>query len=682
MKVKHNLSQIQLPAIVLLAILLGVFAAPILLPRTILEHPIPAVSFYSFRLAVSGGLLAVVVFRFAYIKWIEDRHHQYDQLLLDAFLEHIPENVYFKDRESRFVRVSSSLARNWGFTDPTQTIDRSDADGFSNEHAEQALADEQEIMRTGRSIIEKEEKETWPDGRETWVLTTKVPLRDQYGKIVGTMGISHSITDRKQTEMRIRQMALHDALTGLPNRILLEDRLHQAIAASRRSQTRVLVMMLDLDRFKNINDSLGHYAGDRLLEAVATRLRGCIRESDTVARLGGDEFVLVITGVAQQKNPEPIAEKALHALSQPFQIEGNELQIAASLGVAVFPDNGKNPELLLQYADTAMYAAKKSGRGQYCFFSAELTEAAQREQEFETELVQACKRHEFVLHYQPFIDSKSGVITGTEALIRWQHPTRGLVPPNQFIPQLEDLGLMEEVGHWVLLTACRQAVEWQTKGLPPIRMAVNVSSQQFFRGDFAATVDSILREAELDPSLLELELTESRLFDDSEATMNVMRRLKRIGVTLSLDDFGTGWSSLSYLRQFPIDRIKIDRAFIRDLATQPTAKATVRCILGLARNLDIPCIAEGVETAEQRQLLLVQHCPEMQGYYFSRPLNEEQATPFLVSAMSKSRITVNASPFADDSGQPYFDRSSSMNDPGLQEATSDHRVPPYSELKM
>ena len=616
-----------------------------------MEHPIVGANYYSLRLAFSGGLLTFIVFRLAYLKWVEDLHHQLDRFLLDAFLEHFPENVYFKDRESRFVRVSSSLARYWGYTDPSQAIDKSDAEGFSNEHAEQALADEQEIMRTGRSIIEKEEMETWPDGHETWVLTTKVPLKDRTGKIVGTMGISHSITDRKQAEMRIQQMALHDALTGLPNRILLEDRLYQAIAVSRRSQARVLVMMLDLDRFKNINDSLGHYMGDRLLEAVASRLRGCIRGSDTVARLGGDEFVIAISGVSQLKDPEPIAEKVLHTLSKPFQIEGKDLQIAASLGVAIFPDNGVNPEPLLQHADAAMYAAKKNGRGRYCFYSAELTEAAQIEQEFETELVQACKRHEFILHYQPFIDSKSGAITGMEALIRWQHPTRGLVPPNQFISKLEDLGLMEEVGYWVLLTACRQSVEWQTQGLLRIRMAVNVSSQQFFRGAFAATVDRILRETELDPSLLELELTESRLFEDSEATMNVMRSLKRIGVTLSLDDFGTGWSSLSYLRQFPIDRIKIDRAFIRDLATQPSAKATVRCILGLARNLDIPCIAEGVETAEQRYLLRLQHCPEMQGYYFSRPLDEMQAAEFLASATSVLRTPSQGDPLSEGSGQ-------------------------------
>lgn len=521
-------------------------------------------------------------------------------------------------------------------------IHKCDADVFSKEHAEQALADEQEIIRNGRAIIEKEETETWPDGRETWALTTKVPLRDKSGKIIGTMGISRNITDRKQAEMRIRHMALHDALTGLPNRLLLEDRLHQAIAASRRSQTLVLVMMLDLDRFKNVNDSYGRHAGDRLLEAVAARLKRSVRGSDTVARLAGDEFVVAIQGVAKREDAERLAEKVLQTLSQTFQIEGNELQIAASLGIAVFPDDGENPEPLLQCADTAMYEAKKNGRGRYCFFSAELTEAAKREQKIEFDLVQACKRREFVLHYQPFVESESGRITGMEALIRWQHPERGLVPPNQFIPQLEDLGLMREVGHWVLQTACRQAADWQSNGFPPVRMAVNVSSQQLFGGDFAATVDEVLRETGLDPKLFELELTESHLIDESEGTMNKMARLKRIGVNLSLDDFGTGWSSLSYLQRFPIDRIKIDRAFIRDLDTQTTAKAMVRCILGMGKSFNIPCIAEGVETAEQRRLLKIQHCPEMQGYYFSRPVNAESATALLATEVVRSPLPTGA----------------------------------------
>lgn len=624
-------------AILLSAILLGVAIGGILLPQAAMgftrSHPDSPITY----LYIAIGTLAFVALALTILEKAVSRQHRFDQDLLDVFLEHIPDNVFFKDINSRFVRISNSMAKYCGLKSPAQALNKTDADIFSGEHAGRALTDEQEIIRTGQPIIEKEEKETWPDGHETWVLTTKVPLKDRSGGIIGTMGIAHNITDRRQAELRVRHMAMHDSLTGLPNRLLLEEQLAQAVASARRDGTNLAVLLINLDRFKNVNESLGHYIGDRLLEAVAARLIRFTRGTDIVARLGGDEFVVAVSGIGKNEEVEPLAQKLLTTVADPFNIEQHDLQITASVGISQFPDNGEKPEALLQYADAALFDAKKKGRGRFSFFSPALTEATQRQHKLESDLVNACARDEFVVHYQPFVESGSGRITGMEALLRWKHPKFGLISPDQFIPQLEELGLMIEAGRWVLRTACRQAVEWTRQGLPEIRMAVNVSSQQFYEGNIVDTVEWVLRETELNPAQLELELTESRILDDSEGTISIMRRLRQIGVSLSLDDFGTGWSSLSYLRQFPLDRIKIDRSFVRDLTTQPIAVAMVKSILGIARDLGFSSIAEGVETSQQMDLLKKLNCPEMQGYFFSRPLPSVDATALLCSATFETK---------------------------------------------
>jgi diguanylate cyclase (GGDEF)-like protein/PAS domain S-box-containing protein len=562
------------------------------------------------------GVFTLIVVGLVVLKSRTDQQNQREHDLLEAFLEHIPDNVFFKDRDSRFMRISRAMADYCGLVDPAGAVGKTDSDIFSSEHAYQALADEQEILRTGQAKI-GEEKETWPDGHETWVLTTKVPLKNRHAQIIGTMGIAHNITERKQAEARVQYMALHDSLTGLPNRVLLEDRLTQAIALARRNQTSVAVLMLDLDRFKNVNDSFGHYVGDRLLEAVSARLQACLRESDIVARLGGDEFVIGIPMVMASKDVEVVARKVLATLGKRFEIESHTLQMSASIGISMYPTNGENPEALLQFADAAMYQAKKNGREVYCFFAPELTQATKRSRMLENDLHHACARSEFVLHYQPLVSTSLGYVTGVEALLRWNHPKEGMISPNEFIPRLEELGLMVEVGDWVLRTACTQNVAWQKEGLSPIRMAVNVSAQQFYRGSIVGSVARALRETELEPRWLEIELTESLTLDCSETTINTMQDLKRLGVTLSLDDFGTGWSSLSYLRKFPLDRIKIDRSFMRDIASEPAAEAVVRSILDLGNNLGLDCVAEGVETREQLQYLQKLMCAEIQGFLYS-----------------------------------------------------------------
>lgn len=440
------------------------------------------------------------------------------------------------------------------------------------------------------------------------------------------------ITDRKEAEARIRYMALHDALTGLPNRLLFEDRLSNAIAHARRHDAHVAVLMLDLDRFKHINDSLGHHIGDQLLEEFAMRLRTCLRESDTAARLGGDEFAISLPDLTSMDDAETVAQKILGVLQTPFQIEQHELNIGGSIGIARYPDDGIDHGTLLRAADTAMYDAKAQGRGIYRFFTPELNEAAQLRHMLVNEVRQARQRGEFLIYYQPQLSLTSEQITGVEALLRWEHPKHGIISPSLFIPSLEELGLMPEVGEWVLRTACLQNAEWQAKGLPPLRTAVNLSAQQFYRGNIVRAVASALEESGLEPQWLELELTESLTLDESETTIRIMTELKDLGVSLTLDDFGTGWSSLSYLRRFPLDRIKIDRSFMRDVTTHENAAAVVHSILNLAKSLGLSCVAEGVETTDQLQYLKEQLCSEMQGFLFSHPLPAEEMPALLRAA--------------------------------------------------
>ena len=442
------------------------------------------------------------------------------------------------------------------------------------------------------------------------------------------------ITDRKQSEARIRYMALHDALTGLPNRVLLQDRLSQAIALGARNQQRVAVLMLDLDQFKHVNDSLGHHVGDCLLQAVSRRLTACTRESDIVARLGGDEFVIGLLSVQDNFAIEKVVQKLLLSLHDPFQIEGHELQVGTSIGISWYPNDGETPGTLLRAADTAMYAAKANARGGYRFFTPELDMATQRRLLLTTDLHHARELGQFALHYQPQVSTVDGTITAVEALLRWSHPRHGLISPNEFIPLLEELGLMIEVGSWVLKTACLQNAAWQREGLEPVRMAVNVSAQQFYRGDLVRMVREALSESKLRPEWLELELTETLTLDDSETTIDIMNELKLLGLSLSLDDFGTGWSSLSCLRRFPLDRLKIDRSFMRDITTQPAAEAVVSSILDLARNLGFTCIAEGVETVEQREYLNEKKCAEIQGFLYSPALPAPECAALMRSGKS------------------------------------------------
>jgi diguanylate cyclase len=424
----------------------------------------------------------------------------------------------------------------------------------------------------------------------------------------------------EQANAQLQHVATHDALTGLPNRLLLADRLDQAIARAERHGQRFALIVVDLDRFKSINDSLGHMAGDELLKDVAQRLAKVLRKADTLARLGGDEFVLLLNEIDSPRDAETVAIKVLADFARPALISGLELHISASLGISVSPDDGTDSEILLQHADAAMYHAKKSGRNAYHFFLPEMNAFARERLELENGLRRALDQRQFVLHYQPKVDVRTGRIDSAEALVRWRHPKRGLIAPAQFIPLAEETGLILPLGEWVIREACRQAFAWQAAGLRPLRVAVNLSAQQFRQKNLVDIVRSALTAARLEPQYLELELTESAVMDDAEESISILRELSELGVRISVDDFGTGYSSLSYLRRLPLDKLKIDRAFIREVVTSRDDAEIVRAIVSLAHALRLQVIAEGVETPDQLEFLNSLGCDQYQGFHFSAPV--------------------------------------------------------------
>jgi diguanylate cyclase (GGDEF)-like protein/PAS domain S-box-containing protein len=458
------------------------------------------------------------------------------------------------------------------------------------------------------------------DGAEFAIEDSAAPIHDQHGLATGAVIVFHDVSVARAMGAEMSHMAQHDTLTNLPNRTLLQDRLTQAISTASRNDFRIAVLFLDLDGFKHINDSLSHATGDRLLQLVAKRLLAAVRTSDTVCRLGGDEFVILLSEVAHAGDAGVKAGKILSALGAPFEMEQNTLRITGSIGVSTYPEDGRSAELLIRNADLAMYQAKEKGRSNYQFFEKGMNVRAVERQSIEGDLRFALERNEFVMHYQPKIDLTTGEITGVEALIRWQHPGRGLVGPLQFISIAEDCGLVLPIGRWVLRESCRQAKAWQDAGLPAIEMAVNVSSVEFRNEEFLESIGTILRETGLEPRYLELELTESVLMQHAEFTVPVLQKLKAMGVRLAIDDFGTGYSSLSYLRQFPIDTLKVDQSFIHEINAETDEATIISAVINMGCHLKHRVIAEGVETAEQLAFLRAHGCDEGQGYYFGRPM--------------------------------------------------------------
>jgi diguanylate cyclase (GGDEF)-like protein/PAS domain S-box-containing protein len=434
------------------------------------------------------------------------------------------------------------------------------------------------------------------------------------------IAIKQDITKRKRAEERVQYLAYYDALTGLPNRTLLQDRLAKALAGARRRKDKAAILFLDLDRFKDINDSLGHSVADLLLQEVAERLKTWAREQDTVARVGGDEFLIVLTGVKDVADAAVATERIVNLMTAEFVVQGHSLSIGCSVGISIFPEHGADGETLIKNADAAMYSAKENGRNRFQFFTEDMNAQVVERLTLENSLRLALDKKELFLVYQPQMDIATGRITGLEALLRWQHPDLGLVPPDKFIRIAENSGLIVPIGEWVVRTACRQARKWQDEGLPAVSVAVNVSAVQFRQEGFCELIRRALHETGLAPQYLELELTESLLLANADLMLSVVQELKAMGVTLAIDDFGTGYSSFSYLRQFRVSKLKIDRVFIRDVAVNPDDAAIASAIISMAKSLHLKVIAEGVEDEAQMSFLRAHQCDEIQGYYFSKPL--------------------------------------------------------------
>ena len=467
-----------------------------------------------------------------------------------------------------------------------------------------------------------------PDGREKFVLTRVELRRDEKDRPVGVLGSVHDITERRQAEARVRFLATHDEMTGLPNRLMFNELLDHAVSSAQRYGLRGAVLFIDLNDFKYINDSMGHAAGDDLLRAVGKRLTKVIRHSDCAARLGGDEFCVLAGRISDEHDASALAEKCFAAISEPVEILGRELRPRASIGITVFPDDGVDSQTLMKAADSAMYAAKTDRQHRYRFYSRELTEKAERRMALEHDLRRSLNGGDFLLHYQPQIDLVSGRMTSVEALLRWNHPVRGMVPPGEFIDIAEKTGLIEELGEWALATACRDAKRWNRGRDRPIRVAVNVSSQHFRDGRIERSVARTLEQTGLDPDQLEIEVTET-VMQASDENITTFRRLQELGVHIAIDDFGTGYSCLGSLRQLPIDTLKIDQSFIHDLVQSPELPAIIGTIIAMGRAMNLKVIAEGVETLAQTQYLYALDCEMAQGFFFSKPVPSDRIVELL-----------------------------------------------------
>jgi diguanylate cyclase (GGDEF)-like protein/PAS domain S-box-containing protein len=564
---------------------------------------------------------------------IEDGDWASERALFRAMIDQVPDYLFVKDRDGRFVIANRAVAGDLGAT-PEDIIGKTDFDLHPREHARQFHADEQQVIATGVPMIDIDEYIVDVHGRQKWLSTSKLPLRNDAGDIVGLVGICRDVTERKRAEEQIHFMAHHDALTKLPNRATLMDRLTLAIATARRGNGRVTVVFIDLDNFKLVNDSLGHNAGDTLLKTVAERMVHCVRGSDSVVRLGGDEFVVLLVDSADAARPVAVIDRLRSAITEPIPIEGQLFRVTCSVGVASFPGDGEDAETLLTNADIAMYQAKEAGRDSYQFYTSEMNDVARERRLLQEGLRGAIANNEFTLVYQPQVDLRTGTIFAVEALVRWQHPQLGTVQPARFIPMAEESGLIVPLGEWVLREACRQNKAWQDAGMPPISVCVNVSARQFREKSWVSRVAQVLSETGLEARYLELELTESLLMHDVTQAIATMRELQSIGVHFSIDDFGTGYSSLSALKSFPVARLKIDQSFVRNLPHDANDRSIATAVISLGQKLNMKVIAEGVETDAQLKFLTEHQCDEIQGYHFSRPIEAGA-----VEAMLRKRPT-------------------------------------------
>lgn len=546
-----------------------------------------------------------------------------------SIFENALEGIYQTSPDGHYLNFNPALARIYGY-DSAEDLVSGITDIQKHLYVDPFKRDEFiTLMNTHGQVKNFEALVHRKNGDIIWISENAREVKDKNGDLLFYEGTVEDITERKSYEQQIEYQATHDALTGLPNRTLLGDRLQQYIGMADRYSSKVAVAFIDLDQFKLINDSMGHHAGDELLKIMATRLSGCVRESDTVVRLGGDEFVLLLTGLHKIEDVSDSMQRVLSSVADPCLIEGRDFVVSCSIGISIYPDDALDTTTLLKFADSAMYKSKQSGRNTFQFYTDELNQRLMERLDMEYRLRQALENDEFLLHFQPKLAFASAEICGAEALIRWQPVGESMISPASFIPIAEETGLIEEIGQWVLRNACHQAVELNALFGRELPIAVNVSPRQFRHSGLVNMVRSILEESGLNPACLELEITESSLVHDTGSFIKTLHELKSLGVKLAIDDFGTGYSSMAYLKDFPVDRLKIDQVFVSHLETEPSNIAILKAIVALGHSLGMKVIAEGVETAYQQAFLLGIGCDELQGYFFSKPLSRVAFDKFL-----------------------------------------------------
>jgi diguanylate cyclase (GGDEF)-like protein/PAS domain S-box-containing protein len=616
-------------------IYIGVLALWVLIQSGVALYPIiqqdvgdiewmQALSGWMFVLAL-GWLLYLLIARG--LKIIEDA--QAALRLRDRAIESSVNGVFISDyqrRDGPIVYVNPAFERITGYS-ADEAIGRSPLFLAGTDVNQPELEALQAAVKDGRqyhAVLRTYRK----DGSQNWTEAHVAPVRNELNAVTHYVAILDDITDTRRYQDELGRQANYDTLTGLPNRNLLTDRVDHAISRAERTRNTIAICVIGLDQFGRVNESLGHAAGSELLQAAAARLQARLRAVDTVARLTGDEFAVVLVDETTEAGIAHQVQRMLEGFAEAFAVREREVFITASVGVVLFPSDGANTEALLKRAEIAMHRAKEHGGGAFQMFTPEMDARVAERMALESHLRRALERDELLLHYQPQVDLESNLICGAEALARWRHPELGMVSPARFIPLAEETGLIVPIGDWVLRTACVQASAWKRMGLGPVRISVNISARQFRQPDLPGTVEAALRDTGLNAGDLELELTESIIMQDIDHVIGVMRELKSMGVMLAIDDFGTGYSSLSYLKRFPVDRLKIDQSFVRDIMTDRDAQGIVQAVISLGQTLDMRIIAEGVETAEQRDILAERGCHEIQGYFVSKPIPAEDFTDF------------------------------------------------------
>lgn len=545
----------------------------------------------------------------------EERYH--------SIFNHAIEGIYQTTPDGKYLNFNPALARIYGY-ESVEALARGISDIQKQLYVDPGKRAEFITLMRERGVVKNFEAQVYrKNGDIIWISENAREVHDSQGRLMFYEGTVEDITERKNYQQEIEYQATHDGLTGLPNRTLLSDRLQQCISFADRYHEKLAVAFIDLDQFKLINDSMGHHVGDQLLVEMAQRLSACVRESDTLVRLGGDEFVMLLNGLQKMEDITQSMQRILSTVAQPFVINGWDYTVSCSIGVSLYPDDGRDPGDILKHADAAMFKAKQLGRNNFQFYTSAWNRELMERLDIEYRLRQAIENDELVLHYQPKIEFSTGRICGAEALIRWQPPGEPMISPLSFIPIAEETGLIKDIGEWVMRAACRTAGQLQRTYGHALPIAVNVSPRQFRHFDLVGTVERVLAETGLDPTLLELEITEGTLVHDAGQFINTLQALKAIGVKLAIDDFGTGYSSMAYLKDFPVDRLKIDKAFVGNLETEPANIAILKAIIALGHSLELKVVAEGVETAYQQAFLHGIGCDELQGYVFSKPLPEE-----------------------------------------------------------